>query len=144
MYNEKINQMIMTAMKAGQKEKAAVYRLLKNEFLKFATAKDAKPLDDAAEVGIIRKMVKERKESEQIYLQAGRQELADGEQAEYSVLEALLPQAPSDEEIEQYITSAYPGGIEQKQMGQVIKDVKARWSAADGKTVSELVRKHIH
>lgn len=143
MYNEKINQMIMAAMKAGQKEEAAVYRLLKNEFLKFATAKDAKPLDEVAEVGIIRKMVKERKESEQIYLQAGRQELADSEKTERCVLEALLPQAPSDEEMEQYLLSAYPDGIEQKQMGQVIKDVKTRWSAADGKTVSELVRKHI-
>ena len=111
MYNEEINKMIMTSMKSGEKEKAAVYRLLKSEFLKFNTAKDAKTLDDAAEIQIIR--------------------------------EALLPAAPKDEEIEAFIVASYPDGIEQKQMGNVIKEVKAKWNAADGKTVSELVRKHI-
>ena len=60
MYNSEINKMIMTSMKSGDKEKSAVYRLLKSEFLKFTTAKNAKPLDDAAEIQIIRKMVKER------------------------------------------------------------------------------------
>ena len=54
MYNEEINKMIMTSMKSGEKEKAAVYRLLKSEFLKFSTAKDAKTLDDSAEIQIIR------------------------------------------------------------------------------------------
>ena len=44
MYNEEINKMIMTSMKSGEKEKAAVYRLLKSEFLKFSTEKDAKTL----------------------------------------------------------------------------------------------------
>jgi len=48
-----------------------------------------------------------------------------------------------DEEIEAFIVASYPDGIEQKQMGNVIKEVKAKWNAADGKTVSELVRKHI-
>ena len=59
------------------------------------------------------------------------------------ILEALLPAAPKDEEIEAFIVASYPEGIEQKQMGNVIKEVKAKWSAADGKTVSELVRKHL-
>ena len=94
MYNSEINKMIMTSMKSGEKEKAAVYRLLKSEFLKFTTAKNAKPLDDAAEIQIIRKMVKERQESEKIYLTNNRQDLADNEKAEYSILETLLPQAP--------------------------------------------------
>ena len=77
MYNEEINKMIMTSMKSGEKDKAAVYRLLKSEFLKFSTAKDAKPLDDVAEIQIIRKMVKERKESEKVYADAGRTDLAE-------------------------------------------------------------------
>ena len=143
MYNEEINKMIMTSMKSGEKEKAAVYRLLKSEFLKFNTAKDAKTLDDAAEIQIIRKMVKERKESEKVYADAGRNDLAENERNEYLILEALLPAAPKDEEIEAFIVASYPDGIEQKQMGNVIKEVKAKWNAADGKTVSELVRKHI-
>ncbi len=143
MYNDEINKMIMTSMKSGEKEKAAVYRLLKSEFLKFKTSKDAKPLDDAAEIQIIRKMVKERKESEQIYVKAARQDLADNEKAEYLILEDLLPAAPSEDDIEKYITENYPDGLEQKQMGIVIKEVKAKWSAADGSTVSQIVRKHI-
>ena len=133
MYNEEINKMIMTSMKSGEKEKAAVYRLLKSEFLKFNTAKDAKTLDD----------VKERKESEKVYADAGRNDLAENERNEYLILEALLPAAPKDEEIEAFIVASYPDCIEQKQMGNVIKEVNAKWNAADGKTVSELVRKHI-
>ena len=133
MYNEEINKMIMTSMKSGEKDKAAVYRLLKSEFLKFSTAKDAKPLDDVAEIQIIRKMVKERKESEKVYADAGRTDLA----------EALLPAAPKAEEIDAFIVATYPNGIDQKLMGSAIKAVKAKWNAADGKTVSELVRKHI-
>ena len=87
MYNEEINKMIMTSMKSGEKEKAAVYRLLKSEFLKFSTAKDAKTLDDSAEIQIIRKMVKERKESEKVYADAGRIDLAENEKNEYLILE---------------------------------------------------------
>ena len=143
MYNEEINKMIMTSMKSGEKDKAAVYRLLKSEFLKFSTAKDAKPLDDVAEIQIIRKMVKERKESEKVYADAGRTDLAENEKKEYQLLEALLPAAPKAEEIHAFIVAAYPNGIDQKLMGSAIKAVKAKWNAADGKTVSELVRKHI-
>ena len=90
MYNEEINKMIMTSMKSGEKEKAAVYRLLKSEFLKFSTAKDAKILDDSAEIQIIRKMVKERKESEKVYADAGRNDLAENEKNEYLILEDFL------------------------------------------------------
>ena len=143
MYNSEINKMIMTSMKSGEKEKAAVYRLLKSEFLKFTTAKNAKPLDDAAEIQIIRKMVKERQESEKIYLTNNRQDLADNEKVEYSILETLLPQTPSNDEIDAFIKASYPDGIEQKQMGAVIKEVKEKWSSADGKVVSDLVRSHI-
>ena len=88
-------------------------------------------------------MVKERKESEKVYADAGRNDLAENEKNEYLILEALLPAAPKDEEIEAFIVVSYPEGIEQKQMGNVIKEVKAKWSAADGKIVSELVRKHL-
>ena len=107
MYNSEINKMIMTSMKSGEKEKAAVYRLLKSEFLKFTTAKNAKPLDDAAEIQIIRKMVKERQESEKIYLTNNRQDLADNEKAEYLILETLLPQAPSNDEIDALMALGY-------------------------------------
>ena len=60
MINEQLNKLIMTAMKGGEKARAEVFRAIKSEFLKFQTAKNAKPLDDAAEIGILRKMLKER------------------------------------------------------------------------------------
>jgi hypothetical protein len=63
MLNENINSMIMTAMKSGEKDKANVYRLIKNEFLKFSTAKNTGELNEAAEITILQKMVKQREES---------------------------------------------------------------------------------
>ena len=77
MYSEKIDKMIMEALKAGEKVKAGAFRMLKAEFLVFKTAKNARPLDDTAEISIIKKMIKQRQDAAKEYLEAGRLELAD-------------------------------------------------------------------
>ena len=63
MINEKITEMIMTATKNRETDKAAVYKLIKNEFLKYKTAKNAKPLDESTEIALLQKMVKQREDS---------------------------------------------------------------------------------
>jgi uncharacterized protein YqeY len=143
MLNEKINTMIMSAMKDKENDKAAVYRLIKNEFLKFSTAKNAKPLDDAAEITILQKMVKQREESIADYTRANRMDLVESEQKEVNILKELLPQAPTKDDVMVYLGSWYPEGIEQKEMGKVIKEVKEKFIGVDGKMVADSVKEFI-
>ncbi len=147
MINEQLNKLIMTAMKGGEKARAEVFRAIKSEFLKFQTAKNAKPLDDAAEIGILRKMLKEREEDAKLYAEKGRADLAEANEYEASVLADLLPKAASEEDImtqiEAFIASTGEPTLEKKNMGACVKFVKATLPTADGKTVSTLVMKVI-
>lgn len=147
MINEQLNKLIMTAMKGGEKARAEVFRAIKSEFLKFQTAKNAKPLDDAAEIGILRKMLKEREEDAKLYAEKGRADLAEANEYEASVLADLLPKAASEEDImtqiEAFIASTGEPTLEKKNMGACVKFVKAALPTADGKTVSTLVMKVI-
>ena len=140
MISENINTMIMSAMKAGEKEKANVYRLIKNEFLKYNTSKNAKPLDESTEITILQKMVKQREDSINEYHKVGRQDLVDSEKVELNIIQELLPPIPTEDDIQKYLNNNYPNGIEQKQMGGVIKEVKEKLIGADGKLVSDLVK----
>lgn len=147
MINDELNKLIMTAMKSGEKAKAEVYRAIKSEFLKFKTAKDAKPLDEAAEINILRKMHKEREEDAKLYAQNGRQDLADANTYEANVLSELLPQAASEEDIRKaildYMAAQGLSTLEKKDMGACIKHVKSALPTSDGKTVSTLVMQTI-
>ncbi len=142
MYREKIDQMIMEQRKAGNSDVVLVYQALKNEFLKQKTAKNAKELDDAGEISIIKKMVKERTESAELYENGNRKDLADKEKAESAVLEKLLPAGPSEADvkaaIEEFIKTVEV--FDRKQMGNCIKFVKAKIPTVDGKQLSQLVQ----
>lgn len=143
MLNEKINEMIKTSMLSGNKVESEVYKLIKNEFLKFKTAKNAKPLDEGAEIAILQKMVKQREESIKAYIAGNRPELAEAEQAEIDVIMELLPATPTQEDIEAYIANQYPNGIEKKLMGVVIKEIKENYVGVDGKMVVDIVKSRL-
>ena len=140
MYSEKIDKMIMEALKAGEKIKAGAFRMLKSEFLVFKTAKNAKPLDDAAEISIIKKMIKQRQDAAKEYLEVGRLELADNELDEVEVLKVLLPAEITEEQIKEAVKEAANATVPiKKNMGVFMKAVKAKYPTADGKTVSQIV-----
>ena len=140
MYSEKIDKMIMEALKAGEKIKAGAYRMLKSEFLVFKTAKNAKPLDDAAEISIIKKMIKQRQDAAKEYLEAGRLELADNELDEVAVLKVLLPAEITEEQIKEVVKEVANTTVPiKKNMGVFMKAVKAKYPTADGKVVSQIV-----
>ena len=140
MYSEKIDKMIMEALKAGEKTKAGVFRMLKAEFLVFKTAKNAKPLDDAAEISIIKKMIKQRQDAAKEYLEAGRLELADNELDEVEVLKVLLPAEITEEQITEAVKEV-ANTVEpiKKNIGVFMKAVKDKYPTADGKMVSQIV-----
>lgn len=139
----KIDSMIMESTKAREKEKTEVFKAIKNEFLVFKTAKNAKPLDDAAEISILQKMVKQREDSATQFEAGGRSDLAENERYEISVLKELLPKMPTKADIEEYIHDYYMDGIPKAQMGMVIKNVKVALPGADGKMVADVVKANL-
>ena len=128
-------------MKAKDKVASETYKLLKAKILEYKTAKNAKPYDDAAEISIIRKMIKERKDSAEIYFTNNRPDLAQAEVEQFNVLDRLLPPTLTEDEIRAAIDNFYPDGIEKKDMGAVIKDIKQNiLIGADGKMVADIVK----
>ena len=142
----KYTKSIMGEMKAGNKERANVFKLIKTKMVEFVTRSDKPVLDTKAEISILNKMVKERNDTAIEYSKAGRQELANQELFEANVISELLPKAASEEDINnaisEYIASNGPCTI--KQMGAVIKYVKSKFDNVDGALASRLVKESLN
>lgn len=72
-----------------------------------------------------------------------RKDLADMYRDQLLYLKELLPPEISKDKIEEAVVTAYPNGYTQKEMGKVIKEIKAIYPTADGKIIAEIVKKHI-
>ncbi len=114
-----------TAMKSGDKERLAVVRLMLSA-MKQVEVDERIELDDDRVLGILDKMVKQRRESISQYEQGGRDDLASKEKAEIDVIADFLPQPLSEEEIETIINQAISqtGAESMKDMGKVMGIVK--------------------
>lgn len=153
MLREQMDALIKQSMLDKNVKRTKVLRAIKNEFLVYQTAKDAKPLDDAAEFTILRKMVKQRLDSRDQYIAAGRKDLADNESKEILVLESFLPSEASPEEITKAIyevisEKGWGDGetgpqIPKKCMGEAIKLVKAKLTNVDGKLLADTVKTYL-
>ena len=140
-----LNALIMEAMKNHDTVRTETLRAIKSAFLNWQTSKEnaGKDLSEAEEIQIIKKMVKQRQESIEQYLAAGRKELADAEQAQINVLETFLPQAATEEDILRAFNDAKTANgwePEKKNMGLFVKAIKAALPNADGKMVAQLVQ----
>jgi hypothetical protein len=131
MLRDTIKAAQVTAMKAGDKPRLAAVRLilakLKDKDIELRTASTL-PDDDVLVVDVLQKMAKQRRESMELYVQGGRQELADAEVAELIVIEEFLPQQMADDDINAAIEAikAELGASSIKDMGKVIAELKAR------------------
>ena len=139
-----IEELIKTSMKERQ-ERAVIdtYRAIKAKILEFKTQKNAPEYNEAAEIKLLQKMLKERQESANIYESNGRKDLADNEMLQADVISKLIPELPSESDIDKYIAQKYPNKIEQKEMGLVIKEVKSVFPMADGSIVAKVVKNYI-
>ena len=135
-----INAKIMEAMKSKNKIASETFKLIKAKILEFKTQKNAPEYTEEAEIKLLQKMVKEREESAKIYKDAGRDELANAELAQVSIINELLPKIASQEDVENYLNEKYPNGIEKKSMGVVIKEVKSAFVGVDGAMVANIVK----
>ena len=131
MLRDTIKSAQVTAMKAGDKPRLAAVRLilakLKDKDIELRTATQV-PEDDVIVVDVLQKMAKQRRESIALYVQGGRQELADVETAELAVIEDFLPQQMSEDDTRAAIEAikAELGASSIKDMGKVIAELKAR------------------
>ncbi|MDO7841179.1 GatB/YqeY domain-containing protein [Sphingomonas immobilis] len=131
MIRDDIKAALVTAMKAGEKADTATLRLvqsaIKNRDIEERTK--AQPTeDDALVVEVLQKMVKQRRESIEMFVKGGRQKLADAEGAEIAVIERFLPQQMTEAETTAAIEAikAELGASGMKDMGRVMAELKAR------------------
>lgn len=101
----RINETLKTAMRARDKARVAVLRLVTSEFKRIEVDERIE-LDDARVLAVLDKMVKQRRDSEKQYLDANREELAAQERFEIDTIQEFLPQPLSDAELDQLVTDA--------------------------------------
>lgn len=145
MYKEVIDKQIASAMKNGEHLKLAVWRSIKNEFLKFQTSGKKEELTDEKEMNIIKKMAQQRKDSIEQYINAGRESLAHAEQQELDVLNSLLPKEPTEEEINSVIgefVNSRQTPVSIKDLKSVMENVKTKYPTANGGIVTKLFREN--
>ena len=144
-----IDSHIKCATLNKQPEVVSYLRLIKAEFMKYDTSKEAvsKPMDDVIELNILKKMVKQRRESAEMYIAGNRPELAEKETAEANFIEQFIPKPPTEEEVTKYVDDLIASNVIEpikKNMGLFIKTVKERFPAVDGKMASGIVAKKLN
>jgi uncharacterized protein YqeY len=138
---DRVKQDLASAMKAGEKDRVGALRLVLSELQK--AAKDG----GADEQAVLRRERKRRQEAARAFRDAGRDELATGEEAEAAIIEAYLPAELSDDELRAIVADAVAetGATSPKDMGQVMKAAMPRVAGrADGRRVSGLVQEALN
>src|SRR5947207_38261 len=135
-------------MKARDEHRLSTLRMVKAA-IKNKEIDKRSPLDDKEVQQILGTLIKQRRDSIEAFTKGGRQELAEKEAAEIKLIEDYLPKAMGEEQIAEAVkaTIAEMGSPTMKDMGTVMKNVMAKLQATgarvEGKTVSELVKKHL-
>jgi uncharacterized protein YqeY len=140
---DQVQQEMVAAMKSGDAARLSALRMLKAALMK-QKVDSAKPVDEAAEIQVLKILIKQRIDAADMYRKAGRVDSAEKEEAEKAMLEAYLPAGASEEEIDAAIAGAMAetGATSIKQRGVVMKAVQAKLTGktVDGKSLSDKVR----
>jgi len=140
---DQVQKDMVAAMKSRDEARLSALRMIKAALQKHAVD-SMKPLDEAAEIQVLKSLVKQRQDAAEMFRKGNRPEQADKEEAERRLIESFLPAGASDEEIEAAISAAIgeTGVTSLKQMGVVMKATQARLKGktVDGKSLSEKVR----
>lgn len=158
-----VNEHIAEAMKSKNQVELRTYKNLKAEIQILQTAKNAKPYDEVTEIRLISKMCKKLEDSISSFIEADREDLASEYREELEVLKKLLPKPVNESQIyselynygltvgwSKYVVSNPEIGagncvvqIPKKEMGNAIKYLKFKFPQADGKLISNIVKKYI-
>lgn len=141
---DKVNQDIKQAMLAKQEAKLRGLRAIKSALLLAKTEKGAaEEINEETEIKVLQKLVKQRKESADIYQAQNRPDLYQIEKEEMEVIEAYLPKQMDKAEIEAFVKDVISrvGATSVKDMGKVMGTANKELAGkADGKTISEVVK----
>ena len=142
---DQVSKDIVAAMKAKDKVRLEALRNIKKVFIEAKTAPGANDtLDDAAALKILQKLAKQGNDSAALYKGQNREDLAEAELAQEANIESYLPKPMSSEEIENAVKDiiSQTGASSIKEMGKVMGIASKQLAGkADGKTISEIVKK---
>jgi hypothetical protein len=140
---DKLQQDMTAAMKSRSEARLSALRMMKAALMK-QKVDSPKPLDEAAEMQVLKMLVKQRTEAAGAFRKAARVEQAEKEEAERTLIESYMPAAATDADMDSAIAEAMAetGAVAAKQMGVVMKAAQAKLSGktVDGKALSDKVR----
>ena len=137
---------MVAAMKSRDGARLSALRMIKAALMK-QKVDSPKPLDEAAEMQVLKSLAKQRVDAAEAWRKAGREEQAEKEDAERALIESYLPAGATEQEVEAAIAEALAetGATALKQMGLVMKAAQARLKGktVDGKALSDKVRSRL-
>jgi uncharacterized protein YqeY len=139
----KINEEMKIAVKAGDKLKLETVRSIRAAIIEFNKSGIGREMNEQDELKILQNQAKKRKDAIQLYIQGGRQELADKEKQELAIIEEYLPKQMDDAEVKDIIKKliAEVGATDMKDMGKVMGlSMKQLQGKADGNKVQQFVK----
>src|SRR5450631_3704154 len=140
---DQVQKDMVSAMKSKQELRLSALRMVKAALMKLKVD-SPRPLDEAAEMQVLKQLIKQRQDASEMFRKAGRTEQAAKEDAERVLIESYLPAGASAEEIDRALAEAMveTGVTSVKQMGVVMKatQAKLKGKTVDGKALSEKVR----
>ncbi|HXQ97780.1 MAG TPA: GatB/YqeY domain-containing protein [Candidatus Limnocylindrales bacterium] len=140
---ERIQKDLIEAMKAKDELRLSVLRMVKSA-MKHKEIEKIRPLEEAESLQILQTLVKQRRESVEMFTKGGRKDLAEKETREIAIIETYLPAAAGAEDMDRAIEAAVAetGATTAKQMGAVVKAARAKLEGktVDGKALSDRVR----
>jgi uncharacterized protein len=145
---DKIQQDMVAAMKSKDEARLSALRMVKSALQNRKIEKMA-PLDDKEAQAVLATLIKQRQEAVEQFTKGGRQEMADKEAAEITLIESYLPKAAGEAEVVAGVRAviAEMNSPTMKEMGSVMKNAMARFQGADmrveGKMVSDVVKREL-
>jgi uncharacterized protein YqeY len=143
---DQVAQAMVAAMKSRDEARLSALRMIKAALMK-QKVDSPKPLDEAAEMQVLKSLVKQRIDAAEAWRKAGRVEQAEKEEAERALIESYLPAGATEQEIDDAVAEALAetGATSLKQMGLAMKAAQARLKGktVDGKALSDKVRSRL-
>ena len=143
---ENVNEQLKAAMKAKDTVTLESLSAIKTAILMTQTQASAKELNSDNEIKLVQKLVKQRKDSAEIFYQQGRVDLAEPEEAQIKIIEQFLPEQLDEAAITEIVAAiiAKTGAAGMQDMGKVMGMAsKEMTGKADGKTISSIVRQKL-
>jgi uncharacterized protein YqeY len=143
---ERVQKDMIDAMKAKAEARLSALRMIKAALQKYQID-SMKPLTEAGEMQVMNTLLKQRREAVDMFRKGNREELAQKEEAEITIVQGYLPAEPTTAEVEEAVQAAIneTGATSPKQMGAVMKEAQAKLAGkrVDGKVLSDLVKQKL-